>query len=64
MLVKKSRSLIYPNQITTDTACNTLIYNLFIYGMVRAINTGMVKNKTYNASITKAWNAKRTDASG
>lgn len=30
---------------------------LFIYGMAWAINNGLVKSKTYNAAIVKAWNA-------
>lgn len=30
---------------------------LFIYGMAWAINNGLVKNKTYNPAIMKAWNA-------
>lgn len=34
---------------------------LFIYGMAWAINTGLVKAKTYNASILKAWDAMKTE---
>ncbi|SEI53207.1 Rhamnogalacturonyl hydrolase YesR [Dyadobacter koreensis] len=34
---------------------------LFIYGMAWAINTGLLKNKAYNTSIFKAWNAMKTE---
>jgi len=34
---------------------------LFIYGMAWAINTGLLKNKAYNTSISKAWNAMKTE---
>ncbi|MBE9460478.1 glycoside hydrolase family 88 protein [Dyadobacter subterraneus] len=35
--------------------------SLFIYGMAWAINNGLVKAKTYNAAIVKAWNAMQTE---
>jgi len=34
---------------------------LFVYGMAWVINTGLVKNKAYNTSILKAWNAMKTE---
>lgn len=34
---------------------------LFIYGMAWAVNTGLVRSKTYNTSITKAWNALQSE---
>lgn len=34
---------------------------LFIYGMAWAINTGLVKNKTYHTSIFKAWKAMKNE---